>query len=178
MTCVNRERGCGRLSSRLWKAVLLSRPALLPGFLVLSPAFVSSSAYARCDNPTPGTGETTTCDATAPNPETTPVLAQTGSTNVIVNILPGAQLRPPGTNNAVLVQGQSSINNAGSIVVTGDTFDGFSLNGDDNTGINTGVIQTSGTQSEAMFTTGSGNTMINAAGGSILIDGASNGILS
>lgn len=84
----------------------------------------------------------------------------------------------PGTNNGVLVRNQSTINNAGSILVTGNTFDGFSLQGSGNAATNTGLIHTTGNQSEAMFTTGSGNTMVNGVGGVVQIDGGSHGLLS
>src|SRR5262249_469326 len=40
----------------------------------------------------PTTGQTVTCDTNAPNPVTTAIVSQPGSTNVTINMLSGAQL--------------------------------------------------------------------------------------
>ena len=51
---------------------------------------------------TPTTGETVTCDSNQPNPVTTPIVAQPGSTNVTINMLSGAQLNVGGGDAVVL----------------------------------------------------------------------------
>ena len=53
---------------------------------------VAEPAEAACNNVAPTTGQTVTCDSSAPNPFTLGVAAAGGSTNVIVNINPGSQL--------------------------------------------------------------------------------------
>src|SRR5262245_30409359 len=50
--------------------------------------FASTPAHAVCDNHDPTTGQTATCNTSAPNPDTTRVQAMPGSTNVTVNVLP------------------------------------------------------------------------------------------
>src|SRR5262245_41916282 len=47
----------------------------------------TSSALAVCNVHNPVGGQTVTCDTTLPNPDTTPVEAVAGSTNVTVNVL-------------------------------------------------------------------------------------------
>ena len=131
------------------------------------------SALAACDNHDPTTGQTTTCDTSAPNPDTTRVQAVLGSTNVTVNVLPGAAINV-NTANGILVRDQSQVINAGAITVTGNTFDGITsdLTGNNNVLINRGAITTTGTFSEGIFTTGSGSTLLNDTGGTIVTAGS------
>jgi len=63
---------------------------------------VSSLVWAACDNHDPATGQTTTCDTSAPNPDPTRVGAATGSTNVTVNVLPGAAINVVNINGIFL----------------------------------------------------------------------------
>ncbi|WGD52345.1 hypothetical protein QA641_44330 [Bradyrhizobium sp. CB1650] len=131
---------------------------------------VSSLVWAACDDHAPATGQTSTC--TPPTADTTGVAAVAGSTNVTVNVLPGAQIGV--TNiNGVLVRDQSQVVNQGAISVSGDTFDGITsdLTGNNNTLINRGTITTTGAFSEGIFTTGSGSTLLNDTGGTITTSG-------
>jgi len=158
------------------KTPLLPATAAAAG--IFGGVFALPTAQAAC-TPTfnPGTGQTVTCDASPPATETTPIAAQPGSTNVAVHVLAGATLQPGG-NNAVLLRDQSVVSIAGTIDVSGNTFDGLSLQGTGNSATNSGTIHTTGTQSEAMFTTGNGNMMLNDIGGQITIDGSSHALLS
>src|SRR5262245_65790596 len=54
---------------------------------------------------TPSTGQTVTCDSSQPNPVTTGIVAQPGSTNVTVNMFSGAQLNVGGGDALVLEGG-------------------------------------------------------------------------
>jgi hypothetical protein len=65
---------------------------------------------------TPTTGQTVTCDSSQPNPVTTGVVAQPGSTNVTVNMLSGAQLNVGGGDAVVLGGGGQVTNNSGAII--------------------------------------------------------------
>src|SRR4029077_7340516 len=65
---------------------------------------------------TPTTGETVTCDSNQPNPVTTPIVAQPGSTNVTINMLSGAQLNVGGGDAVVLGGGGQITNNSGAII--------------------------------------------------------------
>ncbi|MBO6636847.1 MAG: autotransporter domain-containing protein [Roseitalea sp.] len=58
-------------------------------------AMPSDSAHAACDNNAPTTGETVTCDAVPPNPDTAGIIGPT-SDDVTVNVGPGSGV----TNNA------------------------------------------------------------------------------
>jgi hypothetical protein len=137
---------------------------------------------------TPSTGQTVTCDSSQPNPVTTGIVAQPGSTNVTVNMLSGAQLNVGGGDALVLDGGGQVTNNSGAIIqgvrginVTGpatiandgqitDTGGpGVVLNGPGNsTLINTGQIGGSGTAA-VQFNTVSGSTQTfnNTGNGSI-----------
>ena len=66
-------------------ASLLRSGYFLSSFALLAPF----AAQASCDNQTPATGQTATCDANAPNPDSDPVVAAIGSNSVIVNVLAG-----------------------------------------------------------------------------------------
>jgi hypothetical protein len=67
------------------------------------------AARAAC-TPTlaPTTDQTVTCDSSQPNPVTTGITAQPGSTNVTVNMLSGAQLNVGGGDAIVLGDGGRS----------------------------------------------------------------------
>src|SRR5262249_59745162 len=65
---------------------------------------------------TPSTGQTVTCDSSQPNPVTTGIVAQPGSTNVTVNMLSGAQLNVGGGDALVLDGGGQVTNNSGAII--------------------------------------------------------------
>src|SRR5262245_49001821 len=64
--------------------------------------FASNPAHAACDNHDPTTGQTATCDTSAPNPDTTRVQAVAGSTNVNVNVLPGAAINVNAANGVLV----------------------------------------------------------------------------
>ena len=65
---------------------------------------------------TPSGGQTVTCDSSQPNPVTTGIVAQPGSTNVIVNMLSGAQLNVGGGDAIVLGGGGQVTNSSGAII--------------------------------------------------------------
>ena len=65
---------------------------------------------------TPTGGQTVTCDSSQPNPVTTGIVAQPGSTNVTVNMLSGAQLNVGGGDAIVLGGGGQITNNSGAII--------------------------------------------------------------
>jgi hypothetical protein len=75
------------------------------------------SARAAC-TPTlaPTTDQTVTCDSSQPNPVTTGITAQPGSTNVTVNMLSGAQLNVGGGDAIVLGGGGQVSNSSGAII--------------------------------------------------------------
>lgn len=78
-------------------------------------------ALANCDLPSPTTGQTVTCTTAAPNPDTTGVQAVVGSTNVTVNVQPGAGISVVRTTTPtpVSVQSSSQVFNNGAISLTG-----------------------------------------------------------
>jgi outer membrane autotransporter protein len=130
-------------------------------------------AFAACDTTAPISGQTVTCSNSAPNPSAAPVAAATGSTNVSVNVLSGAELAIGG-NNGILVYDRSTVSNLGTIRVTSDTFDGISAQGTgagQNLLINRGLIVTTGMQSEGMFNSAAAVTMLNDTTGVILTSG-------
>jgi hypothetical protein len=135
----------------------------------------TGSAHAACDNHDPATGQTATCDTSAPNPDITRVEAAAGSTNVTVVVQPGAGLDV--TNiNGIFVRDLSEVTNQGNITVTGDTFDGIRFD-NNNTITNGGTITTGGALSEGMFSDGGDNNVILNTG-TIITGGAdSQGIL-
>ena len=78
-----------RLSSCIALALHCARTGVIGG-LGCAAAF---SAYAGCDSTAPVAGQTVTCDAGVPNPQTIGVQAVAGSTGVTVNIVDGATLQ-------------------------------------------------------------------------------------
>src|SRR5262245_12086402 len=65
---------------------------------------------------TPTTGQTVTCDTNAPNPVTTAIVSQPGSTNVTINMLSGAQLNV--SSDAVVLNAGGQVNNASAPIIT------------------------------------------------------------
>lgn len=137
----------------------LLRSGYVMGSLVLLAPF---AAHAGCDNPVPGTGQTTTCGAAVPNPDPVPVVAAVGSTNVVVNVQTGAGISVINASG-VTIRDQSQINNSGNISVTAGAFAAITSTGAGNTITNsaTGTIFSQG---------GSGIAMQN--GGTVINDGA------
>ncbi len=80
-------RSCAalRLSER---TRLRTTAGLLAGISTLA----CDAALAACNNNAPASGQTVTCDTSAPNPDTTGVQALAGSSNVTVNVLSGAAI--------------------------------------------------------------------------------------
>ena len=160
----------------LYIACLLHCRGVLLGGLVLAVPF---AANAGCDVPLPASGQTATCDAAAPNPDTTGVQAEAGSTDVTVNIQDGAILEIAG-GPGVQVRDQSQVTNDGRVGLTAaNTFDAIFAEGNGNTITNNGTIATSGNTSDGIQANGSGNNLINGASGSITTGGVNaNGVFS
>src|SRR5262245_49604458 len=77
------------------------------------------TARAACvPTSTPTTGQTVTCDSSQPNPVTTGIVAQPGSSNVTVNMLSGAQLNV-GSGDAVVLSGGGQITNSSGAIIQG-----------------------------------------------------------
>jgi len=142
-------------------------------------AGASFPALAACDSTAPVSGQTVTCDAGAPNPQTIGVQAVAGSTGVIVNVLDGATLQVA-AGPGVQVRDQSQVGNDGSIGLgAADTFDAIFAEGSGNTVVNTGSIATAGGTSDGMQSNGNNNVLTNGVGGSIVTTGANaNGLFS
>jgi outer membrane autotransporter protein len=154
-----------------WPAWLRPAPLCL-GVIWLVRCAASTAA---CSNDAPTSGATVTCDTSAPNPSTTGVQAAPNSTNVTVNVRAGAEL-DVANNNVVLVFDNSTVNNAGTLrQTTSDEFDAISAQGSGaghDVLINSGIVTTTGAQSEAMFNSAAGVSMTNAATGSLQTSGA------
>ena len=81
-------------------------------------------AWAGCDSVAPLTGQTVTCSAAAPNPQTVPVSAS-GESGITVTVASGAQLQQSGGGSAITLVGagghqlgnQGAISSAGGIAV-------------------------------------------------------------
>jgi outer membrane autotransporter protein len=132
-----------------------------------------SPALAACDNAAPASGQTVTCSSTlTPNPSSTPVVATTGSTNVSVNVLPGAELTVNG-NNGIQVYDRSTVTNLGTLNITGDNVNGISAQGSVGLDVltNRGSIVTNGNASVGMFNSAPAVTMLNDTSGSIQTSG-------
>lgn len=131
--------------------------------MICSAALIAASApvWAGCDNTAPTTGQTVTCTAGAPNPQTTPVVSVVGSSTLTVNVQPGAQLAVP-TGGAVTFDGGSGhvITNDGTI----STAAGIAIVSNGATRVvNRGTI--SGTA--AAIVTGNGADQLEMLGGTI-----------
>jgi fibronectin-binding autotransporter adhesin len=82
-------------------------------------AYAVEPARAACTPTlTPTTGQTVTCDSNQPNPVTTGIVAQPGSSNVTVNMLSGAQLNVGGSD-AVTLGGGGQVNNGSGAIIQG-----------------------------------------------------------
>lgn len=131
-------------------------------------------SWAACDTTGPATGQTATCTAASPNPSSATVWALPGSTNVTVNIEPGAGLHVVG-DNGVVVRDLSSVNNRGTITIDGDFVDAITAPGNTGPGhnllVNRGTILTSGAGSEGIFNAGAAGTLINEASGIVSTTG-------
>ncbi|WP_244914526.1 autotransporter outer membrane beta-barrel domain-containing protein [Pandoraea apista] len=130
-------------------------------------------AKAACDNTAPASGTTVTCTGTD-----TSVTAQTGSTNVSVNVTAGSTVSLTRTlpNTATLsVDTSSAITNAGTVTLTGTTATGRGAallgTGNGNSLVNTatGVITTAGAQNDGMALNGNNGSLTN--NGTITVSG-------
>lgn len=132
---------------------------------------ISHTTHAACDNFTPGNGQTTTCDSSAPNPVTTNIAALIASSDVTINIINGSMLDIQRITNpvAVSVDSNSQIRNQGSVSLTGGGGSGLNrgavLLGTGNNNLITndalGIVNTTGAFNDGMAANGSGNTLIN-----------------
>ncbi|WP_406234656.1 autotransporter outer membrane beta-barrel domain-containing protein [Isoptericola jiangsuensis] len=77
-------------------------------------------AWAGCDNVAPLAGQTVTCSAAAPNPQTVPVSAN-GEVGITLNVASGAQLQQSGGGSAVSLVGAGGhqLGNQGAITSVG-----------------------------------------------------------
>ena len=80
----------------------------------------ASAAWAGCSTVAPVAGQTVTCDANAPNPQTVPISAS-GEAGITVNVASGAQLQQSGGASAVTLVGASGhlLTNQGTISSVG-----------------------------------------------------------
>jgi len=135
----------------------------------------------------PTSGQTVTCDSNQPNPMTSPIVAQPGSTKVTINMLSGAQLNVGGGDAVVLGGGGQITNNSGAIIqglrginvtgpatignngqISGNGGPGVVLNGPgDITLTNNGQIGGSGAAVQFNTVAGSSQTFNNSGNGSI-----------
>lgn len=141
--------------------------------LALLCAVRCAPAFGACNSYAPYSGQTVTCDTGAPNPSNTGVEAQPGSTNVTVNVQPGAELNV-GNNNVVFVLDRSTVVNEGTLRQSADFFDAISAQGTgagNNVLVNRGTIATAGTESEGMFNSAAAVNMLNDATGVIETSG-------
>lgn len=136
-------------------AALLRSGYVLSGLSLLTPF----AAYANCDNPAPTTGQTATCGTALPNPTPVPVVAAVGSNNVIVNVLGGAGISVINASG-VTIRDQSQVNNAGNISVTSGAFAGITSTGAGNT-VNNAATGTIFSQGGAGIAMQAGGTVIN-----------------
>ncbi|KAG1523658.1 hypothetical protein G6F50_018590 [Rhizopus delemar] len=64
----------------------------------------ASVAWAGCDVIAPVAGQTVTCTASAPNPQTVPIAAS-GAAGITVNVASSAQLQQSGGGSAISLVG-------------------------------------------------------------------------
>jgi len=183
----------GRASERSGPLALQPRVRLRStvSALALATAALSwpvDAARAACaPTLTPSGGQTVTCDSSQPNPVTTGIVAQPGSTNVTVNMLSGAQLNVGGGDAIVLGGGGQVSNSSGAIIqgvrginitgpatiandgqIGGNGGPGVLLGGaGDSILTNTGQINGSGTAVQFNTVAGSTQTFNNTGNGSI-----------
>ncbi|HUA79146.1 MAG TPA: hypothetical protein VL997_02150, partial [Dyella sp.] len=126
-----------------------------------------SMLYAACTSTAPPTGTTVTCSGSG----VAPVIAQTGSSNVTINIASGVNFANTRTVNPLSfsVDHASQITNNGTLSLTGGGGAGTNRGavmlgtGDGNTLTNgsQGSISTTGAYNDGMAANGNGNTLIN-----------------
>jgi hypothetical protein len=134
---------------------------------------------------TPTTGQAVTCDSKQPNPVTTAIVAQPGSTDITIKLLPHAQLKVSDGDAIVLVggghvdnkpnaiiQGVRGINNTGPATIandgqiTGTGGPGVIFGGAGNSILtNKGTIDGSGTAVQFNTVAGFSQTFNNTANG-------------
>lgn len=97
-------------------AVSVLQALAVPSLLLTT----ASVAWAGCNNPAPTAGQTVTCDANAPNPQTVPVAAS-GAAGITVNVGNGAQLQQSGGGSALVLVGAGGhlLSNQGAISSVG-----------------------------------------------------------
>lgn len=131
----------------------------------------SSHANAACNGNTPSSGQTVTCDVSAPNPSTTAVTAAPGSASVTVDVQSGSALSITRaiSTTGIRVVDDSIINNNGSVSLSGGGGSGLNrgagLLGSGNNNIITnsasGIVSTIGAFNDGIAADGSGNMLIN-----------------
>ena len=121
-----------------------------------------SQAFAACNNLAPASGQTVTCDPSAPNPAPAGVQAVAGSSNVTVNVLQGAGITPGGGATAIGLVASSTAANNGTLTISGGGT-GILGSGDGNVFTNgtSGVITTTGAGANAIAASSNGNTLVN-----------------
>ena len=151
--CVPRPR---RLTVSLLQ--ILAMPALL--------AAAAPFAWAGCDSTAPVAGQTVTCTATAPNPQTTAIVFGAAATGVTVNLQSGAQLSTSNAN-AIYVGPAASgtIDNLGSIAASGTVGSGTAA------GINADAVVTVNNRSGGSIASAQGFALYLQGGSSVVNDG-------
>ncbi|HEY1588819.1 MAG TPA: hypothetical protein VGG00_03715, partial [Rhodanobacter sp.] len=127
----------------------------------------ASAVYAACTSTAPPSGSTVTCSGTG----IAPVIAQTGSSNVTINISQGVNFVDTRTLSPVAfsVDHASQITNSGILTLTGGGGTGTNRGavllgvGDNNslTNASQASITTTGTYNDGMAANGSFNTLTN-----------------
>jgi autotransporter-associated beta strand protein len=107
---------------------------------------------------TPTTGQTVTCNSNQPNPVTTAIVAQSGATNVTINMQSGAQLNVGG-GDAVVLGGGGQVTNSSGAIIQGVR--GLNVTGPV-TIANDGQI--GGTGGPGVLLTGAGNSLLTNSG--------------
>jgi outer membrane autotransporter protein len=120
----------------------------------LSLTLISQSVHAACNNTTPGSSAVVTCNASTPNPSTTPIVAKPGATGVDVNINAGSTLNVSG-NSAVSLGANNQIVNRGNIRGTSS---GLTFSDGGNTVVNMGTVSAIG--GPAIIFNGTGDNQV------------------
>jgi len=148
-------------------------PAPLKPLLFAIPLCTLGTAHAACDNLNPSSNTTVTCTGSGGA-----VLAQSGSTNVTVNVTPGSTVSLiRGTPNLAIitVDTASTISNAGALSLSGSSSTGRGAamlgqnNGNSLVNTATGTITTSGANNDAMALNGNNGSITN--NGTITLSG-------
>ncbi len=137
------------------------------GAMLLLADAVSIDVMAACSNSAPPAGASVTCTGTG----LSPVIAQTGSTNVAVDIATGAAASFVHATSAVAfsIEQASSVTNGGDLSLTGkrrighDARRGIAWHRQRQQLINAtgGMIRTAGAFNDGIAANGSGNTLTN-----------------